>query len=152
MHPNKKLRHAIVEVFESASMAIDVDGVSTLVKIKSNPPSGGWQPDSDLPGIYCFVRSERVARQGQKTDIRTNVLDVVLQAKGSASNAVDQLDDMQLEVERLLSADATLGGFLVSLQLLGSEVFLNQGEVVFAARRVSFEPIIVTDRSNPSVA
>lgn len=150
MHPNKALRKGLVAALTNAQITIPIGGVQRDVTVGEHPPTGGWIPETELPGIYCFVRSERISTDSFDSDQRDSLIDIVLQAKGGRSDVIDQVDDMQLAVEIALMADDTIGGLLHQLRPVGSEVFTNQGEVIFGARRVTFEGSLIALRADPS--
>lgn len=151
MHPAKALRQAVAAILEDAAIEIDVGGDPTAVSILVHPPSGGWLPDKRLPGIYVFVRSERIEAATHSDTGRTYLIDVVLQARGTSAAAIDQVDDLQLEVERAIGADETLGGLATSCDPAGSEIHLDKGEVVFAARRLTFEAVVLVPWGDPDI-
>lgn len=151
MHPNKAARKRIIACLRAADIQIDVDGVARSATIVEHPPQGGWISESLLPGIYCFARSERITTDSLTADKRQLLIDVVLQASGDRDEVIDQVDDMQLAVEVALMSDDSMGGLFYSFRVVGSEVYTNQGEVVFAARRVSFEAELIAPRVNPDI-
>jgi hypothetical protein len=152
MHPAKAIRHAATERLVFAGMAISVGSVMTSVTVSKHPPAGAWIPDADLPGVYVYVRQERVEPGTLCADLRIYMVDIVLQAKGGRDDVLDQIDDLQFEVENALLSDFTLGGLVYDLHLIGSEIYLNQGEVVFGARKATFEARCEIDRFSISTA
>ncbi len=151
MHPLKALRQRIAEALYLADIQIIVSDLLTTVTISVHPPNGGWLQDSELPGIYIYPRSERITPDGSRSDERSTLIDIVLQAKGGRDDVLDQVDDMQLRVEQVLAATDLLADFVETLRPVGSEIYTNQGEVVFGARRVTFEAQLVANRADPSV-
>lgn len=151
MHPNKAARKRIVSALRVLPLFTTVAGDLTPATIVEHPPANGWISEAALPGIYVFVRSERVEPNTLDSDARTLLIDVVLQGKGQRDDVIDQVDDLQLAVEKTLMADPTLDGLFVDFRPVGSEVYTNQGEVVFAARRVSFEALLIMARLDPTV-
>lgn len=151
MHPNKAARKGIVSVLRTVPIFTKVSGVLTAATIVEHPPMSGWISEAALPGIYVFVRSERIDVNSLDSDARTLLIDIVLQGKGQRDDVIDQVDDLQLAVERTLMAEQALGGLFMDFRPVGSEVYTNQGEVVFAARRVSFEALLMTARLDPTV-
>ena len=152
MHPLKALRRASVDCVAAAEITVPVGGVPTAITVLEHPPTGGAVPEEDLPAIYCYIRSERVEPDSMRTDDRTILLDFVLQASGLRHDGLDQVDDMHLALERAIAGSGRLGGLVMTIRPVGSEVNVERGEVVFAARRVTFEARILASRSDPSVA
>lgn len=151
MHPNKAARKRIVAILRAANISILVGAETRAATVVEHPPNGGWISEKDLPGIYCFVRSERVTPDTMASDTRQILIDIVLQGKGQREDVIDQVDDMQLAVELALMDDDTAGGLFDDFRPVGSEVYTNQGEVVFAARRVSFEAQLNVLRIDPTI-
>lgn len=151
MHSNKAARKRIVAILRAAEISITVGTHPVLVAVVEHPPSNGWIADDALPGIYVFVRSERISPSTLQKDERTLLIDTVLQGKGQRDSVIDQVDDLQLATERALMLDPSLGGLFYDFRPVGSEVYTNQGEVVFAARRVSFEGRLLLPRHDPAI-
>ncbi|MAY85577.1 MAG: hypothetical protein CML02_02465 [Pseudooceanicola sp.] len=151
MHPLKALRKRANAVLAAAAIEIDVGGVPTLVTIASHPPTGGRFPQELLPAAFCYIRSETIQPDTTTSDDRSALLDVVVQAWGPHEDALDQVDDMHLAVELAIAADPTLAGLTYRLRPVGSEIYVDQGEIVFAGRRISFEGRMMVNRANPAV-
>ena len=151
MHPLKALRRASVDLLSEAGLSVIVGGATREVTVLEQPPMGGAVPDDDLPALYCYVRSERIDGDSTRTDRRTVLLDFVLQASGTDQDALDQIDDIQLALEREIAASGRLGGLVMMIRPVGSEVRVERGEVVFAARRVTFEAMLLASRADPDV-
>ncbi len=151
MHPNKAARKRIVAILRDADIRVAVGGALTAATVVEHPPNGGWIAETSLPGIYCFARSERITPDTMSADERRLLIDIVLQGKGQRDDVIDQVDDMQLAVEMALMADDTAGGLFDGFRPVGSEVYTNQGEVVFAARRLSFEAQLNVLRTDPTI-
>uniref|UniRef100_UPI0013007AD7 hypothetical protein n=1 Tax=Oceanicella sp. SM1341 TaxID=1548889 RepID=UPI0013007AD7 len=143
MHPLKALRLRVVTALRAAGITLDVGGEERDVTILEQPPTGGAIPDTMLPALYCYVRSERIAPDCMACDERTVLLDLVLQAQGYDQQPVDQVDDLQLAVERVIAAAGSLGGLVMVIRPVGSEINVERGEVIFAARRLTFEARIL---------
>ncbi|MEJ6397040.1 hypothetical protein [Yoonia sp. 208BN28-4] len=152
MHILKALRLRLVAVLSDAAISVDVDGVATIVTVATNPPSSGWQDDDKLPGVYCFVQDDEIKPATFKSDDHLIKIDLVMQAKGGRDAAVDQLDDMQLPIEQALAVEPTLGGLCISLRAARSRIQLQQGEVVFGARVLTYEAKIDALRADPSIS
>lgn len=151
MHPLKALRRASVDLLSEAGLSVIVGGNTREVAVLEQPPMGGAVPDDILPALYCYVRSERIDSDSTRTDRRTVLLDFVLQASGTDQDALDQIDDIQLALEREIAASGRLGGLVMMIRPVGSEVRVERGEVVFAARRVTFEAVLLASRADPDV-
>lgn len=150
MHPNKAARKRIFAILRAADIRIPVAGILTRVTVVEHPPINGWIAEDALPGVYCFARSERITPNTLDSDERTLLIDIVLQGKGQRDTVIDQVDDMQLAIERALMENPSCEGLFYDFRPVGSEVYTNQGEVVFAARRVSFEARLILSRIDPS--
>lgn len=151
MHPLKALRRASVDLLSSAGLSVIVGAETRAVAVLEHPPADAAVPEELLPAIYCYCRSERIDPDSMRTDRRQVLIDFVLQAEGGEQTALDQVDDMHLDVERLLAGSGNLGGLVMTIRPAGSEVNVQRGEVVFAARRVSFEAVLILPRHDPSV-
>ncbi|WP_353472327.1 hypothetical protein PVT71_13625 [Salipiger sp. H15] len=151
MHPLKALRIASAEILSTAGLSVIVGGETREVTVLEHPPADAAVPEELLPAIYCYCRSERIEPDSMRTDKRQVLIDFVLQAQGFEQTALDQVDDMHLEVERALAASGNLGGLVMMIRPVGSEVNVQRGEVVFAARRVSYEATLILPRHDPSV-
>lgn len=145
----KAIRHAVNDLIATPAIEISVGGTATAVSLKKSPPSGGWVNDSDLPAVFSYMRSETIEAFTFKADDRKPRLDLVLQAKGLGDDVLDQIDDLQLEIERRIADSGNLGGLVRSIRPIGSEVHTNHGEVVFGARRVTFEIQVSVPRALP---
>ena len=151
MHPNKAARKRIVAILRATDIRVSVAGALTDATVVEHPPLNGWISEDSLPGVYCFARSEQITPDTMVSDERKLLIDIVLQGKGQRDAVIDQVDDMQLAVELALMADPSCGGLFYDFRPVGSEVYTNQGEVVFAARRISFEAQLNVLRTDPSV-
>ena len=151
MHPLKALRRASVDLLSTVGLSVIVGGETQDVAILEHPPTDAAVPEELLPAIYCYCRSERIEPDSMRTDRRQVLIDFVLQAKGTEHTALDQVDDMHLYLERAIAASDKLGGLVMMIRPAGSEVNVQRGEVVFAARRVSFEATLILPRHDPSV-
>lgn len=149
VHPLRALRDAIVGVLTDAAISVATDDGMTPVIIRSHPPAGGLIPEAQLPGVYVYPRSELRERETNTSDAQAVLYDIVLQAKSSDETALDQVDAMHLAVEVAMQADETLGGLCYSQRVTGSETMAEQGEITFAARRVTYE--IERDLSHATV-
>ena len=147
----KAVRYALFDVIADAGISIDIAGIPTAVTVEKNPPSGGWLPDDALPGVYLFMRREVIEPEARRVDLRTITANVILQARGGRLDVVDQVDDMQEAIEVLIASDPTLGGKVRQIRLTDSEIQLERGAVVFAARRLTFEIKASVERSAPTI-
>lgn len=145
----KAVRHAVNDLLQTPVITISVAGTPTSVTLKKSPPSGGWVNDGDLPAVFSYMRSETIEAFTFKADDRKPRLDLVLQAKGGSDDVLDQIDDLQLEIEKRIAASGNLGGLVRSIRPIGSEVHTDRGEVIFAARRVTFEINVSVPRQVP---
>lgn len=145
----KAIRHAVNDLLATPVIEIAVAGVPTEVTLKKSPPAGGWVNDTDLPAVFSYMRSETIEAFTFKADDRKLRLDLVLQAKGTGDDVLDQIDDLQLEIEKRIAASGNLGGLVRSIRPLSSEVHTDRGEVIFAARRVTFEINVSVPRQAP---
>ena len=151
MHPLKALRQRSSALLSAAGIAVDINGQPVAVSVFEHPPTGGWVAADKLPAIFCYVRSEVIEAGTYAKDQRGALLDVVLQAKGGRDDVLDQLDDIHLAMEIAFASDFSLGGLLYRFRPTGSEIYTNQGEVVFAARRVTYEAQLMVPRADPTV-
>ncbi len=135
----KAIRHAVNDLLTTPAIEIAVGGTPATVTLKKSPPTGGWVNDTDLPAVFSYMRSETIEAFTFKSDDRKPRLDLVLQAKGGGDDVLDQIDDMQLEIEKRIAASGNLGGLVRSIRPVSSEVHTDRGDVVFGARRVTFE-------------
>lgn len=149
MHPLKAIRLAAFGAAESAAISVLVSGVAVAVKVLRHPPSDAAVPDNQLPAIFCYIRSELITPETLTKDRRDILLDFVIQTKGV--DAVDQVDDIHLALEVAIASSRNLGGVVLSIRPVGSEINIQRGEVIFAARRVTFEAFVIVDRANPSI-
>ncbi|MEP2782326.1 MAG: hypothetical protein ABJO67_03430 [Pseudoruegeria sp.] len=147
MHPLKAVRKAIVALLSDSVIVVD----GATVGVLDSPPEQGQVPEESLPALYCFARSEHVSIGTHTSDERGVLVDIVIQAKGFRVNVVDQVDDIHLELERRIAASGRLSGLVASIAPQGSEIHIDRGEVIFAARRVTFEVKMFTSRMDPSV-
>ncbi|WP_370045480.1 MULTISPECIES: hypothetical protein [Salipiger] len=151
MHPLKALRRTSVDLLSSAGLSVIVGGETRDVTVLEHPPLDAAVPPELLPAIYCYGRSERLEPDSMRTDRRQVLMDFVLQAEGSDQTALDQVDDMHLGLEQAIAASGNLSGLVMQIRPVGSEVSVQRGEVVFAARRVTFEATLILSRHDPSV-
>ncbi|MBR9840211.1 MAG: hypothetical protein GYB50_20310 [Rhodobacteraceae bacterium] len=151
MHPLRALRRASVDLLSSAGLTVIVGRETREVSVLEHPPLDAAVPPELLPAIYCYGRSERIEPDSMRTDRRQVLLDFVLQAEGGEQTALDQVDDMHLALEREIAASGNLSGLVMLIRPVGSEVSVQRGEVVFAARRVTFEATLILSRHDPSV-
>ncbi len=145
----KAVRHAVNDLLAAPVIEISVAGVPTAVTLKKSPPAGGWINDSELPAVFSYMRSETIEPSTFTADARLPRLDLVLQAKGGGDDVLDQIDDMQLEIERRIAGSGKLGGLVQSIRPVSSEVHTDRGDVVFGARRVTFEIKASVSRRDP---
>ena len=152
MHPIKAIRQAVTTRLQTASIAIDVGGVSTSCSVLDHPPVGVVLPDESLPGIYVFIRDEQIEPSDlRNADDRSYLIDVVLQARGDQIDAVDQIDEMHLAVEEAIVVDPKLGGLCIYCLPVSSTMQVDRAEMTFAARRVTFRALRRVVRGAPAV-
>lgn len=151
MHPLEYIRKTATGALKAGSITVDVAGAPKPVGIYDQPPRGGEIPEKHLPGIYCFCRSEQVERASLDRLKRTVLLDFVIEARGTGEEPLDQLDDITLQLERVMAGLATPADKRLRFLLSGSEINVVRGEVVFAARRVTYEVIYRGSSGDPDV-
>lgn len=147
----KKLRHAITDTLDAAALSIAVAGVPQAVTVLRAPPSGGWVSDAQLPAVYLYVRRETISPQARGIDDRSFQVDMILQAKGSGDDVLDQLDDLQLALEIAIAGSGNLGGLVTEIRPQESEIHIERGSVVFGARRLSFAARVGVTRRDPTL-
>jgi hypothetical protein len=149
MHPSKAIRKSVLATLAGAGMVVGDE--NTPVSVLQYAPAGGWPSDDKLPAAYVQIRSEKIEAETLDTDRRSYLVDVILQAKGSHEQAQDHVDDMALATELVVSASNDLGGLVMGISPVGSEVHSERGEAVFSARRLTFETSLHTSKGDPSV-
>ncbi|MBL3580649.1 hypothetical protein BV509_17475 [Rhodovulum sulfidophilum] len=149
MFASKAIRHAIADLLEAADIAVDTPARRLPVTILRSPPSGGWVKDDALPGIYMYLRREEIRPATMTRAARTITMDLILEARGA--DAEDQLDDMQLAVERTIAASANLGGLVMEIRPVDAEIHIERGSAIFGARRLSWSVRVEVPRSDPSL-
>ena len=151
MHPLKAIRREVVWILTAADIEINVGSGRKRPSILVNPPSGGAAPQSSLPAIFVYPRSEQRLESSSSTDEQRVLVDVVMQSYGNDDEALDHVDDMQLAVEIAILANPRLSGLAMGIRATGSEIDTVQGEVSFAVRRVTFEVRREMPRNDPTV-
>lgn len=152
MHPLKAIRHACVDVLRDAAISVTVQGAPKAVTIADHPPLSGLIDESKLPGIYCYVRSEKITAATRQTDDREMQIDFVLQGADYADDVLDQVDDMHLALEQAVTASGNLGALVYRLQPIGSDGIVERGEISFASRRVTYVAMRDVLRRDPTVS
>lgn len=151
MHPLEYIRKAAVAALEAGSIEVEIAGAAKPVGVYAQPPRGGEIPDKHLPGIYCFCRSEQVERASLDRLKRTVLLDLVIETKGTREEPLDQVDAIYLQIERAFAAQTAPQDARLRFMLRGSEISVVRGEVVFAARRVTYEVTFRGSAEDPDV-
>jgi len=135
MHYLKAVRRRVTASLTDAAISIPVAGIMTPVTVLTHPPAAGYAPESTLPAIYVFCRSEKVDLSGHSTTRAAILVDVTLQSFGNADAALDHVD----------------GGVAINTEPRGSETHTDSGEARFGIRRVTFEVTVAGPLADPTV-
>lgn len=149
-HILKALRHAVNDLITDAAISIDVAGSPTLVKVLSQPPSGRQLDAQELPAIFVFVPGESIKPDTYQSYERGVRVSIYMLAHGTG-DPLDQLDDMQLEIERLMEGSGFLGGLCYSLFPVEMSAVQEQGVVVFASRILEYRCVATVTSADPSI-
>jgi len=151
MHYLKAVRRRVTAALTDAAISIPVAGIMTPVTVLTHPPAAGYAPESTLPAIYVFCRSEKVDLSGHSTTRAAILVDVTLQSFGNADAALDHVDDMHLAAHLAIMSDRRLGGVAINTEPRGSETHTDSGEARFGIRRVTFEVTVAGPLADPTV-
>mgnify|MGYP005988791437 CR=1 FL=1 len=139
MHPIKFIRKRLVQVLKGAEITVGINGRDVCLKVFDQPPSGGEIPERNLPGLFCFAQDERRRKMDLDTIERVVVFDLLVEAKSYGEEPLDTVDDIYLQVESALVSFKPRPDEQLKISVLGSKINVAQGEVKFAARRISCE-------------
>lgn len=145
----KEVRHRFRDLIADAALSIEVGGVPTPVTVLQQPPKGWVVPEAKLPALYVFNSGERVSPADMTTVDRALQLDVVLMAQDHG-DPQDQLDDLQLAIEKLVLASGGLSGACYDIPLEGSAIGQDQGRILFGVRTLTFRPVSNVTVNDPS--
>jgi hypothetical protein len=137
----KEIRHRL-----NAALGAVGGGVFTVLDA---PPTGWVVSDERLPALYAFASGEGFGPESLSEITRQLFLDVVLMAS-PGGDPMDQLDDMQLAVEKTMISG---GGFGLarSNRLVSVEVAQNQGALMIGVRVMKFEITYGVTPDDPSL-
>lgn len=145
----KEIRHRFKAALSGAGIEIDAGSGPVSVAVLDSPPAGWVVPDERLPALYVFTAGEGLSHEALSEVTRQLSLDVVLMARGGG-DPMDQLDDMQLAVEKTMIA---AGGFGLarSNRLMSVEIARNQGALMIGVRTMKFEITFGAEPGDPSL-
>lgn len=132
-----------------SGLSILVGGVAQSVTVLRRPPAGWLVPAGQLPAVYVFNTGERIQPDSLEADRRDHLFDVVVMA-GSSEDPSDQLDDLQLAIERAILASGGLGGIAAEVALSAVSIAHDQAGVVFGVRTMSYGVVCYVTRADPS--
>lgn len=132
-----------------AGMTVDPGAGPVAVALLDQLPAGFVLPEDRLPACYVFNGGEGLDYRSISEVERRLSLDVVLMARGSG-DPMDQLDDMQLAVERAVIAAAGFG-LARECRLRSVEPLREQGGLILAARVLKFEAVTGVTPDDPSL-
>lgn len=132
----KELRHRLKAALSAASITVDAGAGAVAVSVLDVPPAGWVLSDDRLPALYVFTSGELLSYESLSEVERSPALDVVLLARGGG-DPCDQLDDMQLAVERIVIAGDGFG-IARTARLTSVEVPQNSGAPMLGARLMRY--------------
>lgn len=146
---SKEIRHRLKAALSAAQIEVVTAAGLAPVTVLDRPPAGWVVPEASLPAIYALTVGERRDHEGLAEVGHVLQIDVVLMAREGGDPA-DQLDDMQLAVERIVT-DAAGFGLARSFRLMSCEISQNQGALMIGARLMSFEIGFGSTPGDPSL-
>lgn len=151
VHAIEAARLATAGALTDAAIEISEFGTPVAVTVLDHPPSSGLLEDGSIPGLYVYVRSERVEFFDMERDRRVYVIDVMAQVADSHDAYMASMDDLHLQAETAILGHAALRALAFDVRPTGADTRTERGEVMFAARRISFEVEIFTPRNDPRI-
>lgn len=108
-----------------------------------------WDDDDELPALLIYNRSEENTEWGQAPRTLKRIAEIVIEivAGGIDSESVDlELDEISLEVERLMAQDDTIKGSAEDTILSRTEFeYIPDGALTFGSARLIFSVMYLTD-------
>jgi len=141
----KEIRHRFKAAIASAGIAVEAVPVTVL----DNLPAGWVLPDEKLPALYVFSSGEGFSHESLSEVERRLSLDVALMAR-PGGDPMDQLDDIQLAVEKTVIAAGRFG-LAKSCRLQSVEIAQHQGAVIIGTRLMKYEIVFGATPDDPSL-
>ena len=146
-----EIRRRFKAALADAAITLDSGWGSILITILNPVSENRVVPPEKLPALYVFNSGERLGYDSLSEVARVLSLDVVLMAHDEwGQDPMDQLDDMQLGVERAMLA---AGGFDLARQnrLVSVEIAQHQGAVLIGNRVMRYEITYGVTPDDPSL-
>lgn len=146
----KEIRHRFKSAVAIGGLSVGVGANSVAVKILETLPAGWVIKDDHLPALYVFPTLEVLDHNQSISDVeRTLSLSVALAAR-QGGDPIDQLDDMQLAIEKRVLAAGDFG-LARSCRLLSVEILRNNGVPVIGARMMNYGIVYGVTPDDPSL-
>lgn len=145
----KELRARLKAGLAAANITVGVAGAPGVpVRILDRVPVGWVVDDAKLPALYAFNSGEGFSYQDLCEVERTLFIDVVMMARSDDPD--DQLDDMQLAIEREAIAS---GGYGIarSIRPVSVEIAQAQGSLLMGTRVMKLELVFGVTPDDPSL-
>jgi hypothetical protein len=145
----KEIRTRIKAAIAAGAITVDAGKGPVPVTLLACAPAGWVVPDRDLPAIYVFSTGEDLDYGSLSQTDRDLSLAVALMVRGSG-DPMDQLDDIQLAVERAILA-AGLLGIAQELRLRRVEIARDKGAVILSTRILNYAIVYGVTPDDPSL-
>lgn len=145
----KELRARFKAGLGAANITVDTGAASGVpVRILNRAPVGWLVDDAKLPALYVFNSGEGFSYQSIDEVERTLFLEVVMMARGDDPG--DQLDDMQLAIEREAIAS---GGYGIArtIRPISVEIAQAQGALLMGVRTMKLELVFGVTPADPAL-
>ncbi|MBQ4824379.1 hypothetical protein J4729_07425 [Leisingera sp. HS039] len=146
----KELRHRFKAAILADGISVDQGGDAVAVEILETLPAGWVLKDEKLPALYVFATGEGLDHgQSISEVVRSLSLAVALMAR-PGGDPMDQLDDLQLAIEKKVLAAGNFG-LALSCRLLSVEIARNQGAAIIGTRIMNYEIVFGVTPGDPSL-
>lgn len=145
----KELRARLKAGLAAANITVDTGSASGVaVRILNRFPVGWTVEEKNLPALFVFNSAEGFSYESISEVERTLFLDVAMMARGDDPG--DQLDDMQLAIEREAIRS---GGYGIarSIRPISVEIAQAQGSLLMGTRVMKLELVFGVTPTDPAL-
>ncbi|MEC8295306.1 MAG: hypothetical protein VX083_17590 [Pseudomonadota bacterium] len=149
-HIVKAQRHALRDLLDNAALTVVVDQAHVPVTILRRPPAGLKVAPEKLPAVYIYNNGEQIAGRDLQTVDRTPRFEIVMLA-ADKGDPQDQLDDLQLLIERTILGSDLLSGTCHAIDLEATNTVQEAGRVLYGVRSLSYRLLANVTAGDPSL-
>lgn len=150
VHLISDVRNRLISVIEDANATVTIGGSQVPVTVLKQLSAGHVIAESKLPAVHVMLTQDDVSERTNSTEDRRFTFNVALFAR-DVGDPQDQLDELQLCVEKAVAMSSNLDGGAKAVWFLGAQIGQSKGEYVTGQRVMRFAADLTITAGDPSV-